>query len=105
MSGIKLKIKKLNLYPIRSYNTTEKNCQICKNENLVCAECLKNKTTIDEIDCAFALGKCGHGFHYHCISRWLKESDSCPLCNIPWLWKSKNINVSNKWKSHLVKKI
>jgi len=103
---IKLTIKKVNLYPIRSYKITDEDkvCQICKIDHIVCIECLKNKKNIKDMNCPFALGKCGHGFHRHCIDRWSKESDSCPLCNIPWIWKTKDINVYDRWKAKLKKK-
>lgn len=25
-----------------------------------------------------------HWYHFHCISRWLKERETCPLCNSQW---------------------
>ncbi|XP_030243829.1 ERAD-associated E3 ubiquitin-protein ligase HRD1B [Drosophila navojoa] len=25
-------------------------------------------------------GSCGHVFHWHCLQRWWKESNSCPVC-------------------------
>lgn len=24
---------------------------------------------------------CGHVFHQRCISKWLKNADTCPMCN------------------------
>ncbi|KAJ6740342.1 E3 UBIQUITIN-PROTEIN LIGASE MBR2-LIKE [Salix purpurea] len=24
--------------------------------------------------------KCGHGFHFNCIKRWLEEKNNCPIC-------------------------
>lgn len=33
--------------------------------------------------CAIVVGKCGHNFHVHCISRWIDTSTSkglCPMC-------------------------
>lgn len=40
---------------------------------------------IDSADqCTVAWGSCNHAFHLHCISRWLKTRNVCPLDNKPW---------------------
>ena len=36
------------------------------------------------IKCHVATGSCGHAFHKHCVSGWLRSHSVCPLCQDPW---------------------
>ncbi|KAI3390317.1 hypothetical protein diail_10127 [Diaporthe ilicicola] len=34
-------------------------------------------------DCEILSGKCGHNFHKHCISQWIRQESArgqCPMC-------------------------
>ena len=40
------------------------------NDCIICFECISNKFT----------GSCQHSFCKHCIEKWAKENNICPLC-------------------------
>ena len=40
-----------------------------------------------DVVCPIAEGECGHKFHHHCIERWRKKRNTCPLCNVVWVYK------------------
>lgn len=67
-------------------------CSICKKKTTSkCGDCT-GSYNIAAQDCPIAQGACGHGYHYHCINRWLNSgSQQCPICRIPWNYKSQNI--------------
>jgi RING-box protein 1 len=38
--------------------------------------------------CKLAWGECNHGFHAHCLNKWLSgDRNTCPLDNLPWKYK------------------
>ncbi|KAJ8557152.1 hypothetical protein K7X08_002777 [Anisodus acutangulus] len=39
----------------------------------VCLDTYSDREVLGKIDC-------GHEFHYHCIRKWLKIKNSCPIC-------------------------
>ena len=49
---------------------------ICKSEGENCVICLDEM----ELGSKFASTRCGHYFHQKCITKWLKESVTCPIC-------------------------
>ncbi|KAJ2815156.1 RING-box protein 1, partial [Coemansia sp. 'formosensis'] len=60
-------------------------CAICRNNNMeLCIECQAGQDAKVNDDCSIAWGICNHAFHFHCISRWLKNRHSCPLDNREW---------------------
>lgn len=66
----------------------DESCSICRNlKKEICIDCELNHTT----DCPVikSLG-CTHNFHLHCISKWLKQHDICPLCLHDWIWSNNN---------------
>eukprot|EP00039_Didymoeca_costata_P001354 m.51762 g.51762 ORF g.51762 m.51762 type:complete len:103 (+) comp10752_c0_seq2:66-374(+) len=70
---------------IWSYGGDKENCAVCRNKLTdPCIECQANVGSATAEECTVASGGCNHCYHYHCISRWLKSRNVCPLCNQEW---------------------
>jgi hypothetical protein len=57
-------------------------------------KCLDCGNTDGSCDCISVLGVCGHGYHLHCISTWLKTKQMCPLDNNRWEYKKHNTDCN-----------
>eukprot|EP00826_Nyctotherus_ovalis_P010714 TRINITY_DN12812_c0_g1_i14.p2 TRINITY_DN12812_c0_g1~~TRINITY_DN12812_c0_g1_i14.p2 ORF type:complete len:111 (+),score=29.12 TRINITY_DN12812_c0_g1_i14:32-334(+) len=65
-------------------------CSICRGQLMepcipfltLGIECQANPGANEE--CTVAWGACNHSFHWHCISRWIKTRNTCPLDNNNW---------------------
>mgnify|MGYP000402505905 CR=1 FL=1 len=77
-------IKKWNAVALWSWENDVDTCAICRNNIMdPCIECQASSGDT-KTECAVAWGTCGHAFHNHCISKWLKTRQVCPLDNQEW---------------------
>ena len=81
LNKIDIEIKKLNIVGVWGWDIKIDNCAICRN-NIIdsCIECQANDTN----DCTISWGVCNHVYHTHCISRWIKTKNICPMCSLEW---------------------
>ncbi|KAJ2754615.1 RING-box protein hrt1 [Coemansia aciculifera] len=81
----RIEIKKWNAVALWSWDMESDVCAICRNNNMeLCIECQADQDAKVNNNCSIAWGICNHAFHFHCISRWLKNRNSCPLDNREW---------------------
>ena len=71
------------------------NCAICRNHLMEpCIECQPNAMgNIPSEECIPAWGVCNHAFHLHCIRRWLKTRNACPLDSTNWTYQNWVIKI------------
>ncbi|CAX42768.1 E3 ubiquitin-protein ligase complex Scf subunit, putative [Candida dubliniensis CD36] len=87
----RFEVKKWTAVAFWSWDMQIENCAICRNHLMEpCIECqpnsMNNNNNTSE-ECIPAWGVCNHAFHLHCIRRWLKTRNACPLDNTDWTYQ------------------
>eukprot|EP00922_Rhytidocystis_sp_ex-Travisia-forbesii_P038396 GHVS01057200.1.p2 GENE.GHVS01057200.1~~GHVS01057200.1.p2 ORF type:complete len:138 (-),score=44.28 GHVS01057200.1:548-961(-) len=88
----RFEVRKWSGVALWAWDIVVDNCAICRNHIMdMCIECqaggqpaASTPGGADGGDCKIAWGVCNHAFHLHCITRWLKTRQVCPLDNTEW---------------------
>jgi len=80
-----MSIKAVNLRGTWNLDTINDECPICRNSVLeTCVEC---SAATSQTQCISIMGECSHIYHLHCIDKWTKTKNVCPLDNKKWEYK------------------
>ncbi|KAL7674619.1 hypothetical protein ACOME3_000896 [Neoechinorhynchus agilis] len=86
--GLRFEIRKWNAVAMWAWDLSTDTCAVCRSSIMeLCVDCQVNTAAdsrLTDSDCTVAWGVCNHAFHYHCISKWLKNRLVCPLDNSEW---------------------
>ncbi|CDR40096.1 CYFA0S04e03510g1_1 [Cyberlindnera fabianii] len=83
----RFEVRKWTAVAFWSWDIVVDTCAICRNHLMEpCIEC-QPQSMNEEPECVAAWGECNHAFHMHCISRWLKSRNVCPLDNREWSYQ------------------
>lgn len=94
----RFEIKKWNAVALWAWDIEVDNCAICRNHIMdMCIECQANQANTTSEECSVAWGVCNHAFHFHCISRWLKTRQVCPL-GMPFLVSEFRYVDNGEWE-------
>lgn len=76
-----LRVQRVQATVLWEHDESAPVCGICKQPMPApCPECQASAGP----GCAASQGACGHSYHGHCISRWLRERPTCPMCSAAW---------------------
>jgi RING-box protein 1 len=79
-------IKSIHLIASSHLNIENDICSICTYDLYdKCTDCIDTNNK-----CISVLGKCNHSYHLHCIDKWIKIKNICPLDKLPWICLTKN---------------
>jgi RING-box protein 1 len=71
-----------------AWDISNDTCAICRNSiQDLCINCAADPVLNESAGCDLAWGACNHAFHFHCISKWLKTRQVCPLDNKEWTYQ------------------